>query len=148
MLTNSIKIGGISDNSLKKVSKRHHHQQIQKDYVKRMWQSFRRQISTIRGIICELAPLVKHAYPTLGLGPSARPILASSRPFYPTSFFHRPLSTSSVESIEIDASPVAANSTQTFRLVTGCYGLSKEIFYGKSIQSFDKNKTTYGDDSW
>lgn len=117
-----------------------------------MWQSFRRQISTIRGIICELAPLVKHAYPSLGLNPSTTPAALTNGPISRrTPLCRRPLSTSSAESIRIDSlsgQPPVAHSTSTFRLVTGCYGLSKEIFYGKNIPSFDKGKTTYGDDSW
>lgn len=142
--TNEIdkKIGGIVENSLKKVNKR-----PQNHNIKRMWQNFRSKLSTfstLRGIISELAPLVKHAYPVFGLTPLVRSL--PSAPLHSPRASCRLHTTSSVESIKIDDSPVA-NSTPSFRLVTGYYGISKEIFYGKVI-NFDKTKTTYGDDSW
>lgn len=112
-----------------------------------MWQSLRRQISTIRGIFSEFAPLVKHAaYPALGFTQPTRGALLSASATsaaIPTALYS---TSTSAESIKIDASPIAS-SAPSFRLVTGYYGLSKEVFYGKS-PNFDKTKTTYGDDSW
>lgn len=115
-----------------------------KDYLKRMWQSLRKQLSTLRGIINELTPLVKHAaYPALGyIEPPPTTTAVRSIPYI---VGRRALSTSSVESVRV--SPVSSPN-DSFRLVTGYYGISKDIFYGKSIPIFDKEKTSFGDDSW
>lgn len=135
-----------------KVNKRRERNQAtssRKESLKRMWQSFRKQITAIRGIINELAPIVKHSYPGFGFSPLSTLSRTSVTPtVLSTQFTSSAYSTSSIESVKVEPVTPSSAAAQSYRLVTGYYGISKEIFFGKNIPVFDKQKTTFGDDSW